>query len=126
MLRGIIKATLYVRVTRNKLDVRHIESGRSVQLLSDVPFTTHRLLIGDFLAAEGALRKAFAEIQFGPKYLAAPRVVMHPLEMVEDGLSGVENRVFMEVADCAGAARIAVWVGHDLSDREVLEKVGVA
>jgi hypothetical protein len=51
---------------------------------------------------------------------------MHPLEMVEGGLSGVESRVFMEVADCAGANRIAVWVGHDLSDQEVLEKAGAA
>ena len=48
------------------------------------------------------------------------------LEMVEGGLSSVENRVFMEVADCAGAARMAVWVGHDLSDHEVLEKLGAA
>jgi Tfp pilus assembly protein PilX len=82
--------------------------------------------MGNFQAAEAALRKGFAEVQAGSKYLAAPRVVMHPLEMVEGGLSGVENRVFMEVADCAGANRIAVWVGHDLSDQEVLEKVGAA
>jgi rod shape-determining protein MreB and related proteins len=126
MLRGIIKSTLYVRVSRNKLHVRHIESGRSAHVTSDAPFTTTRLLMGDFLAAEAALRKATAEVQAGPKYLAAPRVVMHPLEMVEGGLSGVENRVFQEVADCAGASRIAVWVGHELSDQEVLEKVSAA
>jgi hypothetical protein len=126
VLRGIFKATLYVRVSRNKLEVRHIESGRSVQVTSKTPFTTNRLLVGDFLAAESALRKAVSEIHIGPKYLAAPRVLMHPLEMVEGGLSSVENRVFMEVADCAGAARMAVWVGHDLSDHEVLEKLGAA
>jgi rod shape-determining protein MreB and related proteins len=126
MLRGIIKSTLYVRVSRNKLHVRHIKSGRSVHVTSDTPFTTNRLLMGDFLAAEAALRKACAEVQAGPKYLAAPRVVMHPLEMVEGGLSGVENRVFMEVADCAGAERIAVWVGHELSDQEVLERFTAA
>jgi hypothetical protein len=126
MFRGIIKSTLYVRVSRNKLHVRHIESGRSAHVTSDTPFTTNRLLMGNFLAAEAALRKGFTEVQAGSKYLAAPRVVMHPLEMVEGGLSGVENRVFMEVADCAGANRIAVWVGHDLSDQEVLEKVGAA
>jgi rod shape-determining protein MreB and related proteins len=126
MFRGIIKSTLYIRVSRNKLHVRHIESGRSAQVTSDAPFTTNRLLVGDFLAAEAALRKGFTEVQVGPKYLAAPRVVMHPLEMVEGGLSGVENRVFMEVADCAGASRIAVWVGHELSDQEVVEKVVAA
>jgi len=126
VLRGIFKATLYVRVSRNTLDVRHIEGGRSVRLTSDTPFTTNRLLMGDFSAAESALRKAISEVQVGPKYLTGLRVLMHPLEMVEGGLSGVENRVFMEVADCAGAAHMAVWVGHDLSDHEVLEKLGAA
>ncbi len=126
MLLGIFKATLYVRVSRNKLDVRHIESGRNVRVMSDTPFTTHRLLMGDFLAAESALRKAIAEIQPGPKPFTALSVLMHPMEMVEGGLSGVENRVFMEVADCAGATRMFVWVGHDLSDQEVREKVGAA
>jgi len=126
MLRGIIKSTLYVKVSSNRLEVRHIESGRFAQVTSDTPFTTRRLLMGDFKAAEAALRKAFAEVQAGPSYLAAPRVVMHPVEMVEGGLSGIENRVFMEVADCAGADRIAVWVGHELSDQEVLDKINAA
>ena len=126
MLRGIIKATLYVRISRNKFHARHIEGGRSAHVSSSSPFTTHRLLIGDFLAAEAALRRAIAEVQAGPKYLAAPRVVMHPLEMVEGGLSPVENRVLMEVADCAGASRIAVWVGPELSDHQVLEKLSAA
>jgi rod shape-determining protein MreB and related proteins len=126
VLRGLFKATLYVRVSRNKLDVRHIESGRSVQLTSDTPFTTNRLLMGDFAAAETALRKAILESQIGPKYLTGLSVLMHPLEMIEGGLSGVEHRMFMEVADCAGAARMAVWVGHNLSDHEVLEKLGAA
>lgn len=126
MLRGIIKATLYVRVSRNQFSVRHIESGRATQVTSDSPFTTHRLLIGNFSAAEVALRRAFAEVHSGPKYFAAPRVLMHPVEMVEGGLSDIENRVLLEVADCAGAGRMAVWVGNELSDSEVLEKVSAS
>jgi rod shape-determining protein MreB and related proteins len=52
-----------------------------------------------------------------------PRIVIHPLEMVEGGLSEVEERIFREVAISAGASKVIVWVGKDLNDAEVKEKL---
>ena len=121
-MRGIIRTTLYVRVQPNRFLVRHIESGREASADSSPPFTTQRLLIGEFLVAEATLRRAMAEVNFGNAYLAAPSIVMHPLAMIEGGLAPVEHRVFMEVADCAAAKRATVWVGHELTDHEVLER----
>jgi hypothetical protein len=104
-MRGIIKSTLYVRVQPNRFLVRHIESGREASTVSSQPFTTQRLLIGEFLLAEKALRDAMNQVGHGNSYLAAPTIVIHPLAMVEGGLAPVEHRVFMEVADCAGAKK---------------------
>ncbi len=121
-LRGILKATVYVKVRANEFFVRHIESGRQSHARSPVPFSTRRLLVGDFIVAERCLSEALREVRYGPAYFAAPVVVIHPLEMTEGGLSPVESRVFLELAHGAGGKSAVVWVGGELADSEVLEK----
>ena len=43
--------------------------------------------------------------------------------MIEGRLSEVEERVLRELAMGAGASKVVVWVGHELSDAEVQEKL---
>jgi rod shape-determining protein MreB len=122
-LRGILTSTLYVRIRPNEFQVRHLESGREVRVQSQVPFTTQRLLVGNFIAAEDCLIKAFKEVRYGPRYLAAPTVVMHPLAMTEGGLSQIEARALQELAEGAGGKTSIVWEGHELQDAEVKARV---
>ena len=126
MLHGILRSTVYVRVRKNRFDVRHVESGREATVTSETPFTTIRLLVGEFPVAESALPAAMKDVKYGVPHLVAPTVVMHPLEMIEGGLSAVEHRVLMEVAHGAGAKRVTVWVGPVLTDDEVREKARAA
>ena len=114
--------TLYVRVSRNSLRVKHIESGKSLVVTPTEPFSTPRLLVGQFAVAQLALRKAVKELVGGGLVAVAPAIVMQPLEMIDGGLSDVEERIMRELAVGAGARKVAVWVGHELSDAEVKEK----
>ena len=66
------------------------------------------------------------DVKYGPAFFAAPRVLMHPLEMVDGGLSPVEERVLHELAAVAGGRKTTVWVGRSLTDQEVAEKVNAA
>jgi len=50
-------------------------------------------------------------------------MVIHPIEMVEGGLSQVEERMFKELATAAGARKVSVWLGHELSDQEVVRRL---
>ena len=53
------------------------------------------------------------------------RVLVHPTEMVENGLSQVEERILLELPYGAGAKKVAVYVGPLLDDagvRQQLEK----
>jgi len=126
MLRGIVKSTVYVRISVNEIAVRHIESGREIHCRSQAPFSTRRLLVGDFLAANRCLTQALKEVNYGPAYFAAPRVLMHPVEMVDGGLSPVEERVLHELATMAGGRKTRIWVGRSLTDQEVAEQVNAA
>ena len=115
--------TVYVRVMRDRLKVRSLDSGTEVEVSPASPFSTERLLIGNFAAAEAALKEGLKKIAGGGWFTPSPRVVMHPLEMSEGGLSEVEERILRELAIGAGAMKVVVWVGPQLSDAEVRERV---
>ncbi|MBI5461359.1 MAG: 1-pyrroline-5-carboxylate dehydrogenase [Gammaproteobacteria bacterium] len=123
MFRNPFKNTLYIKVHPNRFDLKHIESGKSLSAVSPTPFTTSRLLVGQFLAAHETLKAAIKSLYAGQLFAPSPVAVIHPLEKCEDGLSEVEERALHELAAGAGARKVVVWVGHALSDSEVLAKL---
>jgi hypothetical protein len=121
MLRNIFSNTVYIKVHPNRFEVKAIETGKSLVLNSPQAFTTRRLLVGQFSVANDLLNKGMKQLQAGRLFVLKPLVVIQPMAMVEDGLSEVEERVFHELAASMGARKLKVWVGHELSDSEVLE-----
>jgi rod shape-determining protein MreB and related proteins len=123
MLTGLLANPFYVRVRRNQFRVRNLESAKEATFDAQPPFTTTRLLIGQFLAAENVLKRAVKEMSKGGIFAVSPQVLIQPLEMLDGGLSEVEERALREVAIGAGASKVVVWVGHELSDAEVRDKL---
>ena len=110
---------LYVRIGMNRVMSRNVTNGSEYEHLATTPFTTNRLLIGSFYAGAEAIREATRKTMYGG--LPPIGMVLHPLEMVEGGLSEVEERVLLEVAANAGSKKSTVHIGRDLSDEEVKE-----
>jgi len=123
MLTGFLANAVYVRVKKNQFRVRSLESAAEATFDAQPPFTTARLLIGQFQAAEKVLKRAVTEMTKSRIFAVSPQVLIQPLEMLEGGLSEVEERVLKEVAIGAGASKVVVWVGRELSDAEVREKL---
>jgi hypothetical protein len=118
-----LSSVLYVRVMRDAMLVRDVVAGKEVRMSAVRPFTGRRLLVGDFPAAEETLKKGMVEVMKGRAWFRpAPVIVMHPLEMIEGGMSQVEARLLYEMAMGAGAAKAIVWSGEPLSDPQVNEK----
>ena len=123
VLAALFPNPVYVRVRRNQLRVRHVASGTETTYQADAPFSTQRMLIGEFTAAEQALKNAVKQIENG-RFLRMPsQILMHPVEMTDGGLSQIEERVLLEVAMGAGASKAVVWLGPELSDAEVRKKL---
>ena len=99
----------YVRVKRNEIRVRHLESNAEETFEAKPPFSTARLLIGEFMVAENLLKRALRQVSKRGVLAPAPQVVIQPLEMLDGGLSEVEERVLREVA--VGASKVVVCVG---------------
>ena len=123
MVSAFLANTMYVLVKRNHFRVRHIESNSEASFVAEPPFTTTRLLVGHFVNAESLLKRALKQVSKAGLFAGSPHVLIQPLEMLEGGLSQVEERVLREAAIGAGASKVVVWVGHQLSDAEVRAKL---
>ena len=123
MLNALFPNTVYVRVRADQFQTRHLESGETKTVRADPPFTSQRMLIGDFSAAEHALKVSLKEIARGGFFSVAPHVVIQPLDKIEGGLCEIEKRIIREIAIGAGASKVVVWVGPELTDSQVKEKL---
>jgi hypothetical protein len=113
--------TIYIRIYENRVHIRNIDDRKEIELSAASPFTTERLLIGNFTAAQTLLKKGI-KIVMGKKFFA-PAIVMHPIDKIDGGLSQVEERVLKDLAIVTGAQTVVLWVGHELTDKDVLQKV---
>ena len=113
--------TIYIKIYENSVHIRNIDDRKEIELSGASPFSTERLLIGEFTVAQALLAKGL-KIVMGKKFFP-PIILMHPIEKIDGGLSQVEERVLKELAIVAGAQEVVLWVGQELTDKDVLEKV---
>lgn len=114
--------SIYVQIQEDAVVARNLADGRSIKRNASPPFSHPRMLIGDFSAAQACFKAIVAEARGGGMALRT-KVLMHPLEKIEGGLTQIEERVLQELAVGAGASIVKIWVGKQLSDDEALSKL---
>ena len=116
---------LYIQVLENKFIIQVLDNNESREIfLPEKNFTTKRLLVGDFSAAQDCLSKAIKRL--APKKLFTRKtaaVVMNPMEMYKGGLSKVEERILNELAFSSGAIKVALHTGATLTAKEAKHKI---
>lgn len=119
---------VYVRVFANRFVLKRLAGAEEtpVTVLSPAAFTTARLLVGEFAIAERVLRQALRNLEKRPWLRSSPVVLLHPMEQVQGGLCEVEERIFRELAIGAGARKVVLWIGPELSDAEALARLDPA
>ncbi|HUF19685.1 MAG TPA: hypothetical protein VMP00_02925 [Burkholderiales bacterium] len=113
-----LSRTLYVRISTNRMHVRHVESRREAELAPDRPFTRSQLLIAEFTVAQRLLKRAIREVSGG--FGLAPVIVMHPLVTVDGEPSESERRLLLDLGYESGARYVAV-AAQELSDGQVMQ-----
>ncbi|MBI5634676.1 MAG: hypothetical protein HZA15_14495 [Nitrospirae bacterium] len=117
-----INGIIYIKVYANRFRLKVAEEGnREIDISASEPFTTERLIVGNFEPAVKILKEGIKKA-YG-KRLVKPIIVIHPLEKIEGGLSQIEKRVLKDLGEGAGARKVYFWVGPELSDSEILHKI---
>jgi rod shape-determining protein MreB and related proteins len=115
---------LYVRIRRDAFDIRNIDTDQRNIARSLSGFSSERLLIANFSEAESTLLSGIRELpQPGRSVAWRACILFHPLELVDGGISQVEDRVLRELAAAAGASRCAICTGPDLTDGQVRDRL---
>ncbi|ABO24461.1 hypothetical protein SHLO109777_05045 [Shewanella loihica] len=91
----------------DRIVVSHGE--RQTALSPSTPFTTRRLLVGNFSPAEQCLKQGLNELGCIGLF-KRPRLVIQPMAMCEGGLSEIEERCLMELCLSAGARDVRIQV----------------
>ncbi len=86
------------------------------------PLDHPRTLINDFILAEKLLNAAFRHVAKNKAIAPAPVAVIHPNEQWEGGLTQVELRALRELGEGAGARKVYLWEGQDLTDEQLLSE----
>jgi rod shape-determining protein MreB and related proteins len=118
----MLSKSLYVQVRENQFQIRNVDDSRSVQRQANPAFSSQRTLVDNFTAAQQCLKAALSEAR-GSRFVLSTRVVIHPVEKIDGGLTQSEDRLYRELAIGAGASKVIVWVGAPLSDAEVMLKI---
>jgi rod shape-determining protein MreB and related proteins len=95
--------------------------GASSRLIN--PFDHPRVVIGDFTIAQLILQHAFRVVSGSTPFRPSPIAVLHPVEKLAGGLTGIEMRALRELGEGAGAFETHIWQGRDLTDPELLAGV---
>lgn len=124
MFKKLVEEKIYVKVFRNRFEIIAVSGYLVVKsAVSLEAFSTSRLLIGNFSLAEQLLRNGIKEVL--PKKLIkrSAAVLIHPIEMVDGGLCEVEVKILHEIAIAAGAHRVKLWEGEELTPQQATVKL---
>ncbi len=146
------KQTLYVQISPNRLTVRNPKQGVTISEVPEIavaqtpkpkilgvgaearahsatpsveisnPFAHPRSMVSDFTLGQLVLKAFLTRIKPKSLLAASPTVIMHLMCDPAGGFTQVEVRAFHEMALGAGASKVTVWQGPQLTDQELLSK----
>ncbi|WP_415892498.1 hypothetical protein ACMXYN_14800 [Neptuniibacter sp. PT8_73] len=122
MLKKLFVADLYLKVRKNKFEIKNLTENGTWKIATPAqPFTTDRLLVGQFSAAEPVLKELVKGAMPSGFMKKSAQMLIHPIDMIEGGLCEVEKRIFTELGLGAGAFKVKLHVGEGLTDKEAKE-----
>ncbi|MEN6584981.1 MAG: rod shape-determining protein [Sulfuricella sp.] len=147
---SFLTPTFYVQISPELLTIRNAKTGETISEVPDIaiahtpkpsivgigkearlhgaapsvkivnPFAHPRSMVSDFTAGEQLLKAFVRRLSSNSLFASSPKVVLHLMGEPQGGFTQVEIRAFHEMALGAGALKVIIWQGRELSDQELL------
>lgn len=91
------KEIIYIRVFENKIELRHLDNGKTVVRNSKEPFSNDRLLVASLGISIGFIKEMILEVRKKSLFPARLAVLIQPMEKIEGGISEVEQMIFRDL-----------------------------
>ncbi|MFN8012043.1 MAG: hypothetical protein U0P81_11650 [Holophagaceae bacterium] len=112
----------YVRIYADRIVARNVDTGESAEVRPSEPYVHPRCLVGNLSSAERTFVEAFGRVKSANVFRRV-RLLVHPCFDVPGGLCEAEERMFRQIAYDASGVAIHLWVGAELGDDQVRERL---
>lgn len=118
------KDILYVRAYRDKIEIRNVKTDQEISYTVSQTYSNSRMLIADFIVFEQQLRNAINKIREQKLINRSLRLVFQPIDEGISEFSQVEERVFRDSCEYAGASEVFICQGKNkLTSQAILEGI---
>lgn len=119
---SFLSIPVYIRMYSDKVVITRLDTGRTISRTAKEKFSSSRLVIANFGFAEDAVLATLKELNGTPLLSPALRVVIQQMEKLEGGLSQIEKRALLDLAEHMGGAMVTVLEhGTELTTAQALE-----
>lgn len=118
------KPTIYVRLSKDCVEIRHIQKGTEIMRTALTKFSNDRLIIADFLIAEEFCKQCITELLGNESNLLKKglRVVLQIIDPEIKTITPTESRIYNDFAFNIGARELYTCEHQNrLTDDEVAE-----
>lgn len=99
-----------------QLDSIGYQARKSIKADVEVsnPFDHPRSLLNNFYLSAMLIQQAMKQVYKTGRFKPLPQIIMHPMEKLEGGLTGIEERAFQELAFQVGGRDVVVYSGAEI------------
>jgi len=100
---------VYIQFYENRIKITRLDTQEVVEQIAEEPFTSVRLLLGDFENGEKCLKLALIKLKFRKWLSPQLSAIVHAMSKTEGGLSAIEMRGFKELIERCGAKKVFIY-----------------
>ena len=116
---------LYVKLMKNRIEVKDLQSGRIIAKTAEKPFSNERLLIADYEVAESLMKSIIQDLHIAETFERPYYFLLQPIDKDITEITPVESRVYHDFATFSGASKVKLYPTREsLTDEEVLRFLG--
>jgi hypothetical protein len=111
---------VYIKIYPDKIEITNINTRQTISKTSATKFSSPRLLVADFNAADTLIREILKELGLSRRTL---KVWIQQMKAFEDGLLETEKRALRDLGELAGARSVYIINRTQILSNEEIQEM---
>lgn len=99
---------IYVKLFVNRIEITRLDTNETASQKATTDFSNQRLVIADYEEAKKLLQTILFRLIHKKLIMPQLDIVIHQLAYIEGGISAVEKRILIDVAQRIGGKKVVV------------------
>ncbi len=112
--------SIYIKIKQNHVEVTDLNTGETVNQQAIQPFSSVRNVVSSINPANETIQSALEKLGLkGRSFLSKMNILIQQLEGLEGGLSDIEKRALLDLAEMVGANKVFILEQSETVSTEV-------